>query len=61
MLALSRKIDIGLKCAWSMLHGIRKAMVERNSNDQLAGLIQADDAFFKGGVKKAETIGDVGP
>jgi len=51
-LALSRKIDVGLKCAWSMLHKIRKAMVDRDSSYQLAGLIQADDAFFKGGVKK---------
>jgi transposase-like protein len=51
-LALSRKIDIGLKCAWSMLHKIRKAMETRDAGYQLAGLIQVDDAFFSGGVKK---------
>ena len=51
-LALSRKIDIGLKCAWTMLHKIRKAMETRDAGYQLAGLIQVDDAFFKGGVNK---------
>ena len=51
-LALARKIDIGLKCAWTMLHKIRKAMEARDAEYQLAGLIQVDDAFFKGGVKK---------
>ena len=51
-LALSRKIDIGLKCAWTMLHKIRKAMETRDAGYQLAGLIQVDDAFFNGGVNK---------
>ena len=51
-LALSRKIDIGLKCAWTILHKIRKAMETRDAGYQLAGLIQVDDAFFKGGVNK---------
>jgi transposase-like protein len=51
-LALSRKIGIGLKCAWTMLHKIRKAMEARDAEYQLAGLIQVDDAFFKGGVNK---------
>ena len=51
-LALSRKINIGLKCAWTMLHKIRKAMNARDAGYQLAGLIQVDDAFFKGGVSK---------
>lgn len=51
-LALSRKIDIGLKCAWTMLHKIRRAMEARDAGYQLAGLIQVDDAFFKGGVSK---------
>jgi len=51
-LALSRKINIGLKYAWTMLHKIRKAMEARDAEYQLAGLIQVDDAFFKGGVNK---------
>jgi transposase-like protein len=51
-LALSRKLDIGIKCAWTMLHKIRKAMGTRDAEYQLAGLIQVDDAFFNGGVGK---------
>lgn len=49
-LALSRKVGIGLKCAWTMLHKIRKAMEARDAAYQLAGLIQVDDAFFNGGI-----------
>jgi transposase-like protein/ribosomal protein L37AE/L43A len=51
-LALSRKLNIGIKCAWMMLHKIRNAMGARDAKYQLAGLIQVDDAFFKGGVDK---------
>ncbi len=51
-MALSRKLAIGLKCAWTMLHKIRRAMEARDAEYQLAGLIQVDDAFFKGGVNK---------
>lgn len=51
-LALSAKVEIGNKCAWTMLHKIRKAMEARDSEYQLAGLIQVDDAFFNGGVSK---------
>lgn len=48
-LALASKLDIGMKCAWMMLHKIRKAMEARDAEYQLAGLIQVDDAFFGGG------------
>ena len=51
-LALSRKLDIGNKCAWMMLHKIRKAMEARDAEYQLAGLIQVDDAFFNGGISQ---------
>jgi transposase-like protein len=34
------------------LHKIRKAMEARDTEYQLAGLIQVDDAFFSGGLKK---------
>lgn len=51
-LALSRKLDIGIKCAWTMQHKIRNAMGARDAQYQLAGLIQIDDAFFSGGSKK---------
>ena len=51
-LALSRKLDIGIKCAWTMQHKIRNAMGARDAEYQLAGLIQVDDAFFNGGTGK---------
>lgn len=51
-LALSRKLDIGIKCAWTMQHKIRNAMGARDAEYQLAGLIQVDDAFFNGGSGK---------
>jgi hypothetical protein len=51
-MALARKVNIGLKCAWTMLHKIRKAMEAHDAEYQITGLIQVDDAFFKGGVSK---------
>ena len=51
-LALSEKIGVSYKTAWTMLHKIRKAMEARDAEYQLAGLIQVDDAFFKGGLHK---------
>ena len=51
-LALSRKIGVGIKCAWMMLHKIRSAMQSRDAEYQLAGIIQVDDAFFSGGIDK---------
>jgi transposase-like protein len=51
-LALTLKIDVSYKTAWGMLHKIRKAMGVRDADYQLAGFIQVDDAFFKGGLKK---------
>jgi len=48
-LELSRKSDIGMKCAWTILHKIRKAMKARDATCQLTGLIQVDDAFFQRG------------
>ncbi|MCP3667352.1 MAG: IS1595 family transposase [Gammaproteobacteria bacterium] len=56
-LDLSRKIDIGTKCAWTMLHKVRKAMKARDANYQLAGLVQVDDAFFNGGGKGGDKRG----
>ena len=48
-LSLSRKIGVTYKTAWLMLHKIRLAMESRDAEYQLAGFIQVDDAFFKGG------------
>jgi len=43
---LSREIGISYKAAWFMLHRIRKAMRDRDSQYQLAGLVELDDAYF---------------
>lgn len=43
---LSRELEISYPTAWLMLHKIRKAMGERDSQYLLAGLVELDDAFF---------------
>jgi len=47
-LDLTRKLKISYKVAWSMGHKIRAAMVERDANYKLAGLLELDDAYFGG-------------
>ncbi len=51
-LDISYKVGVTYKTAWGMLHKIRLAMAARDSHYQLAGLIQVDDAFLKGGLSK---------
>jgi transposase-like protein len=47
MLSLQRLLEIkSYKTVWTMGHKIRKAMAERDSSYQLAGLIEMDDAYF---------------
>ena len=43
---LSQKLEISYKTAWLMLHNIRKAMIERDSQYKLAGIVELDDIFF---------------
>jgi transposase-like protein len=43
---LSKELSITYKSAWYILHRIRKAMKERDSEYLLKGLIQLDDSFF---------------
>lgn len=43
---LSKELSITYKSAWYMLHRIRKAMKDRDSQYLLKGLIQLDDSFF---------------
>ena len=45
---LSRELEIAYSSAWYLTHRIRKAMADRDSNYQLAGLIELDDAYFGG-------------
>jgi transposase-like protein len=43
---LSKELEISYKAAWFMLHRIRKAMKDRDSNYLLAGVVELDDAYF---------------
>lgn len=45
-LDLTRKLNISYKVAWSMGQKIREAMIERDANYKLAGLLELDDAYF---------------
>ena len=47
MLSLQRLLEIKTyRTVWTMGHKIRKAMTDRDSSYQLAGLLEMDDAFF---------------
>ncbi len=48
---LSKQLELGYKTAWAMLHKIRKAMGQRDSEYKLSGFIEMDDAFFGGAAK----------
>jgi len=45
---LSKQIDVSYPTAWLMLHKIRNAMEQRDSNYKLANIVELDDAFFGG-------------
>lgn len=47
-LALASNINVSYPTAWLIRQKIRAAMSERESRQQLSGLIQLDDAFFGG-------------
>ena len=47
---LAKELGISYKSAWFMLHRIRKAMKDRDSQYLLDGLVEMDDAYF--GAKK---------
>jgi transposase-like protein len=55
-LALSKRVGISMWVAWTMLHKIRKAMRDRDSNYRLAGIIEMDDSYF-GGVREGDKKG----
>lgn len=44
--SLSQELGISYKTAWLMLHKIRKAMANRDSQYILGGIVEVDDAFF---------------
>lgn len=43
---LANELEISYKAAWYMLHRIRKAMKDRDSEYLLAGVVELDDAYF---------------
>ena len=43
---LSKELEISYKASWFMLHRIRKAMKDRDSDYMLAGVVELDDAYF---------------
>jgi transposase-like protein len=45
---LKKALSISYQTAWAISHKIRKAMVDRDSQYKLAGLIKMDDAYFGG-------------
>ena len=44
--ALHKQLGIGYKSAWYLLQRIRKAMMERDWDYVLSGIVELDDAFF---------------
>lgn len=44
--ALQRELGIGYKAAWYMLQRIRTAMMSRDWEYMLSGIVELDDAFF---------------
>lgn len=43
---LMSEIGVAYQTAWTMLHKIRTAMAERDSNYQLCGIVDLDDAYI---------------
>lgn len=44
--ALQKQLGIGYKAAWYLLQRIRTAMMERDWDYMLSGIVELDDAFF---------------
>ena len=54
-LSISQLLDLNYRTAWRLLHKIRHAMSERDSNYQLSGFVEMDDAYF--GAPRPKTDG----
>lgn len=48
-LQLSKKLEVSYYVAWTMLHKIRRAMKERDSQQGLSGIVQVNKAVLSGG------------
>jgi len=51
---LSREIGVPYKTAWFLLHRLRSAMGQRDSEYVLSGLVDIDDTYFSGGPKSGK-------
>ena len=56
-LSLKKALRVSYKTAWTMAHKIRKAMVDRDSQYKLAGLVKIDDAYFGGSSEGGDKAG----
>ena len=45
-LQLQKEIGVSYSTAWFMLHRIRKAMIEKDWDYKLSGIVETDEAFF---------------
>ena len=45
---LRRELSVSYKCAWTVLHKIRKAMGDRDGAYMLGGIVELDDSCFGG-------------
>lgn len=53
---LSKQLDLPYNTAWFLLHRIRKAMAERDTNYMLTGIVEFDDTYI-GKAKKGSKRG----
>lgn len=51
---LSKEIGVPYKTAWFLLHRLRSAMGQRDSEYVLSGIIDMDDTYFGGGPKSGK-------
>ena len=51
---LSKEIGVPYKTAWFLLHRLRSAMGQRDSQYVLTGIVDMDDTYFSGGPKSGK-------
>jgi transposase-like protein len=47
-LELAKKLDVGYRIAWALLHKVRAGMIDREGQHRLGGLVELDDAYVGG-------------
>jgi len=59
-LALRRQLGVSYNTAWLLKHKLMQAMVERDSDHALSGIVQMDDAYW-GGERHGGSVGRGSP